>query len=120
MPNRKIRPTDVNLGQTKRIIKTISVINHNFELIKYSRKNQFIFVTIKTSETEDCFYCGTTTGDVMQITYPQGQFKSLGPEKSKFSLGVTALQCLKNGDILAGAGDGKLMLLAPGTFKPKK
>jgi hypothetical protein len=56
----------------------------------------------------------------MQITYPQGQFKSLGPEKNKFSLGVTALQCLKNGDILAGAGDGKLMLLAPGTFKPKK
>lgn len=25
LPNRKIRPTDVNLGQTKRIVKTISV-----------------------------------------------------------------------------------------------
>lgn len=74
----------------------------------------------KSSETEDSFYCGTTSGDILQITYPNGQFKALGPEKNKFSLGVTALQCLKNGDLLAGAGDGKLYLLAPGTFKPKK
>ncbi len=97
LPNRKIRPTDVNLGQVKRIVKTITI-----------------------SETEDAFFCGTTTGDVLQITYPQGQFKGIGPEKNKFSLGVTALQCLKNGDMLAGSGDGKVMLLAPGTFKPKK
>lgn len=97
LANRKIRPLDVNLGQTKRIVKSISV-----------------------SEIDDTFYCGTTSGDILQITHPQGQFKSIGPEKNKFSLGVTAIQCLRNGDILAGTGEGKLYLLAPGTFKPKK
>lgn len=96
MPNRKIRPLDVNLGQTKRIVKSIS-----------------------SSEVEDVFYCGTTTGDILQIGY-KGQFKAIGPEKNKFSLGVTALQSLKNGDLLAGSGDGKVYLLAPLTFKPKK
>jgi hypothetical protein len=97
LPNRKIRPLDVNLGQTKRIVKSISV-----------------------SEVEDVFYCGTTTGDILQIGYPNGSFKAIGPEKNKFSLGVTTVQCLKNGDLLAGSGDGKVMLLAPLTFKPKK
>ena len=97
LPNRKIRPLDVNLGQIKRIVKCISV-----------------------SETEDYFYCGTTTGDILQIAYPSGLFKAIGPEKNKFSLGVTALECLKTGDILAGAGDGKVYTLAPNTFKPKK
>jgi hypothetical protein len=97
LPNRKIRPLDVNLGQTKRIVKSISV-----------------------SEIEDVFFCGTTTGDILEIAYPSGSFKAIGPEKNKYSLGVNALQCLNNGDILAGAGDGKVMLLAPPTFKPKK
>ena len=97
LPNRKIRPLDVNLGQTKRIVKAISV-----------------------SEVDDVFYCGTTTGDILEIGYPSGSYKAIGPEKNKFSLGVTAIQCLKNGDILAGSGDGKVMLLTPSTFKTKK
>ena len=97
LPNRKIRPLDVNLGQTKRIVKSIAV-----------------------AETEDTFYCGTTSGDILQISYPNGSFRAIGPEKNKFSLGVTAIKCLKNGDILAGTGDGKVVLLAPGTFKTKK
>ena len=72
------------------------------------------------SETEDEFFCGTTSGDILRVGYPSGQFKAIGPEKNKYSLGVTAIQCLKNGDILAGSGDGAVMLLAPNTFKPKK
>lgn len=97
LPNRKIRPLDVNTGQIKRIVKSISV-----------------------SEVDDYFYCGTTTGDILQVSYPNGLLKAIGPEKNKFSLGVTALQCLKTGDLLAGSGDGKVYLLAPNTFKPKK
>lgn len=96
MPNRKIRPVDVNLGQIKRIVKSMAA-----------------------SETEDTVYCGTTSGDLLAIGY-QGQFKAIGPEKNKYSLGVTALTCLKNGDLLAGCGDGKVLLLAPQNFKPKK
>lgn len=95
--NRKIRPTDVNLGQIKRIVKSLTV-----------------------SETENVFYCGTTSGDILEIGYPGGAFKAIGPEKNKYSLGINTLQWLKNGDLLAGAGDGKVYILAPTTFKVKK
>ena len=97
LPNRKIRPTDVNLGQTKRIVKSMTC-----------------------RETEDVFYCGTTSGDILTIGYPGGSFKAIGPEKNKYSLGINAIQWLKSGDILAGSGDGKVYLLTPNTFKPKK
>ena len=72
------------------------------------------------SETEDVFYCGTTSGDILTIGYPGGSFKAIGPEKNKYSLGINAIQWLKSGDILAGSGDGKVYLLTPNTFKPKK
>jgi hypothetical protein len=97
VPNRKIRPLDVMLGQTKRIIKSLSV-----------------------SEVDDYFFCGTTTGDILQIAYPSGLFKAIGPEKNKFSMGITSIQCLKTGEILVGSGDGKVSLVTPGTFKTKK
>ena len=42
--NRKIRPTDVNMGQVKRIVKCIEVL-----------------------ENDNYFYCGTTTGDIIAI-----------------------------------------------------
>ena len=80
----------------------------------------FFFSIIKVSETEDVIYCGTTSGDILKISYPGGSFRSIGPEKNKYSLGVSSLQCLKNGDILAGSGDGKIMLLDPIDFKIKK
>ena len=44
MENRKIRPTDVNMGQVKRIVKCIEVL-----------------------ENDNYFYCGTTTGDIIAI-----------------------------------------------------
>ena len=79
-----------------------------------------IFKSITVSEVDNTFYCGSTTGDIVQIGYPEGSFKAIGPEKNKYSLGVNTLQSLKTGDLLAGSGDGKLMLLSPNTFKTKK
>jgi cilia- and flagella-associated protein 52 len=97
LPNRKIRAFDVNLGQTKRIVKCICA-----------------------SESENVFYCGTTSGDILEISYPMGTFKSIGPEKNKFSLGVTSLRSLKNGDLIVGSGDGRIVLLDPANkFKTK-
>lgn len=74
----------------------------------------------KVSETDDTFYCGTTSGDIMQIGSSNAQFRAIGPEKNKISLGVSSIQCLKNGDLLVGCGDGRLLLLALPTFKIKK
>ena len=32
---------------------------------------------------------------------------AIGPEKNKYSLGINTLQWLKNGDLLAGAGENQ-------------
>ena len=94
LPNRKIRPTDCNMGQLKRIIKCI-----------------------KVAEDDQSFYCGTTSGDILEINMKTRLFRHYGPQKEKFSLGIQALQILKTGDVLIGAGDGTVALLKGQSYK---
>ena len=94
LPNRKIRPTDCNMGQLKRIIKCI-----------------------KVAEDDQSFYCGTTSGDILEINMNTRLFRHYGPQKEKFSLGIQALQVLKTGDVLIGAGDGTVALLKGQSYK---
>ena len=56
--DRKIRPNDCQTGQIKRIINCITV----------DPKDEFM-------------YCGTTTGDLMQVALATGLFKHSGPAK---------------------------------------
>ena len=44
-------------------------------------------------------------------------FRHYGPQKEKFSLGIQALQILKTGDVLIGAGDGTVALLKSQSYK---
>ena len=70
------------------------------------------------------FYCGTTTGDVLAInmnfTDNTHNFKCLGPEKNKFSLGVTAVAVLKNNEIIIGTGDGTTAVINGNDQKLRK
>lgn len=82
--NRKIRPTDCQLGQLKRIVTTIQV----------DREDHFI-------------YCGTTTGDILQCNLSTRLFKCVGPNKDKLEQGILSLQLMPNGNnIIVGSGDG--------------
>ena len=54
------------------------------------------------------------------IYIPAAQFKTLGPEKKKYSMGVTAMQALINGDVLIGTGEGKIHTAEKETFKSLK
>lgn len=65
-------------------------------------------------------YCGTTTGDILMIYIPAYQFKTIGPEKKKYAMGITAMQALVNGDVLIGTGEGKIHMTEKETFKPLK
>ncbi len=65
-------------------------------------------------------YCGTTTGDILMINISATQFKSIGPIKKKYPLGITAIQTLVNGNILIGTGQGKIHLTEKETFKSLK
>lgn len=82
--NRKIRPDEVRMSQTKRVINCI----------EFHGKDDFI--------------CGTTSGDIIAIKLSTRILKQIGPQKNLFSLGITSLKVLPSGDILVGAGDGTI------------
>jgi hypothetical protein len=54
------------------------------------------------------------------IYIPATQFKTIGPEKKKYSMGITAMQALVNGDILIGTGEGKVHITEKESFKTIK
>ena len=47
----------------------------------------------------------------MAVNMSTFNFQLLGPEKDRFSLGVTALALLKSGELVVGAGDGTVCLV---------
>jgi WD40 repeat protein len=57
---RKVRPTDCQTGQIKRIVKCITV-----------------------DENDEYMYCGTTTGDLMKLDLNTKLYKMSGPPKEK-------------------------------------
>ncbi len=79
-----------------------------------------MFLSLKVSLDGAYLYCGTTTGDILMIYVPATQFKTIGPEKKKYSMGITAMQALINGDVLIGTGEGKIHMTEKETFKPLK
>eukprot|EP00357_Protocruzia_adherens_P026776 CAMPEP_0115010388 /NCGR_PEP_ID=MMETSP0216-20121206/23287_1 /TAXON_ID=223996 /ORGANISM="Protocruzia adherens, Strain Boccale" /LENGTH=624 /DNA_ID=CAMNT_0002378595 /DNA_START=28 /DNA_END=1902 /DNA_ORIENTATION=- len=94
---KKLQPLQVNLGQMKR---------------------QIVNVAIDPSDTYA--YCGTKTGDVMEISVERALFKRIGPVKKLFAQGVTALELLPNGDILIGSGDGTVAKVGCNDMRIKK
>ncbi|KAG2446088.1 hypothetical protein HXX76_000688 [Chlamydomonas incerta] len=98
--NNKLRPTDATLGTLKRVFKSV-VVDANDEYA----------------------YCGTTTGDVLQIALERVLFKNTGPAKGNVQMGVTATCEVPTGDILVGGGDGSLQVLRtvaePSSTNPK-
>jgi WD40 repeat protein len=88
--NRKIIPTDCNLGQLKRIVQCIQI-----------------------SPGDDYMFCGTSSGDVLQINLSTRLIQYYGPQKNKLSCGIQALQLLPNGSILVGSGEGTVTSLLP-------
>lgn len=95
--NRIVRPTDCTLGQLKRIVKCVQV----------SEDDQFMF-------------CGTTSGDILQINMRTKLLYHYGPPKEKFSRGVSSMALLKSGEILVGAGDGTVATLRGENYKRVK
>lgn len=88
LANRKIRPSDCQLGQLKRVINSISI-----------------------DEEDKFMYCGTATGDLLQVSLGPNLFKASGPLKKSFQLGITCVMRSKKGNYVTGSGDGTLALL---------
>ncbi|KAM4691350.1 cilia- and flagella-associated protein 52 [Rhinophrynus dorsalis] len=97
LPNRKMRPTECQMGQIKRVVTCLAV-----------------------AEDDSWFYCGTSTGDILKMNTKTKLLNSCGPQKGRFSLGVSALTVLKTGEFLIGSGDGRLSLCKGPNYKAVK
>ncbi|KAJ3300742.1 Cilia- and flagella-associated protein 52 [Borealophlyctis nickersoniae] len=88
---RKVRPIDCQTGQIKRIVRCITV-----------------------DEEDEFMYCGTTTGDLLQVNLRTKLFKLAGPPKEKdlFSMGILSVSLSpKDGTVIVGCGDGTIAAL---------
>ena len=93
--NRKLKPYECNLGQQRRVIKCVHLdINDDF------------------------MYCGTITGDIIEVSMHNGLLQRMTAPCDKFSRGVTSLTRSPTGDIMVGSGDGVLCVVKKRTFRP--
>ena len=88
LENRKLRPTDVNLGSIKRV-----------------------GTCVLTSADDKLVYVGTSTGDVLLVDCERALFR--GVTDALFSGGVRTLVPLEGGDLLVGSGMGVLARVRP-------
>jgi hypothetical protein len=88
LANRKIRPSDCQLGQLKRVIHSISI-----------------------DDSDEYMYCGTATGDLLQVSLGPNLFKAAGPAKKPFQLGITCVLRTRKGNYVVGSGDGSIALI---------
>ena len=70
------------------------------------------FTCCEVDGADQFAYCGTKTGDFLEINIENAIFKRVGPVKTLFSLGINTLSLLPNGDIIVGSGEGKLAKVA--------
>lgn len=94
--NRKIKATDVIMGQISRVVNCIEMAD-DWPKCEGDDKSKF-------------FFCGTTTGDIIGVNISSNRFQFLGPEKKddKFKRGVKSMTLVKSGELLVGAGDGEV------------
>ena len=60
--------------------------------------------------SDDSFvYCGTDTGDLLEVRLENGLYQRSGKNKVNFSLGITCSAVLPDGDLIIGTGAGELV-----------
>lgn len=100
----------ISIERSQKKIQTMEVSMGNM-------KRQFTCFDIDSAD--QFAYCGTKSGDFLEINLTNAIFKRVGPVKGLFSLGVTALALLPNGDIIIGSGEGKLAKVSVQTMQTK-
>lgn len=90
---RKLDSFPCNMGKNKRTIKSIVV-----------------------DQADEFMYCGTASGDLLQVSLQSLNFKTAGPPE-RLSLGISTCTITTSGDILVGAGDGTIALLRRSTLR---
>ncbi|PIO15726.1 hypothetical protein AB205_0206300, partial [Aquarana catesbeiana] len=77
--NRKMRPTECQMGQLKRVVTCLARFYIESLIMKIGL----------VAENDSCFYCGTSTGDILKMNTKTKLLNSCGPQKGRFSLPCT-------------------------------
>ncbi|PRP80433.1 hypothetical protein PROFUN_11888 [Planoprotostelium fungivorum] len=93
---KKLRNTECKLGSLKRVVQCVTI-----------------------DEKDENIYCGTTTGDVLEISLESKLYRRSGPTKGPLTKGVSSLQLFGN-DLLAGSGAGTIAVLNKDTLSTTK
>jgi hypothetical protein len=84
------------------VYKKIQSLNANFGNVKRH------FTCAAIDHSDSYVYCGTKTGDIFEVNIEKAIYKRVGPVKRLFSLGISIIRILPNGDLIVGTGEGKL------------
>ncbi|XP_075296976.1 cilia- and flagella-associated protein 52 isoform X1 [Opisthocomus hoazin] len=75
-------------------------------------------VTCVTMSDDGTYFCaGTSSGDIVKMSTSDKVMISFGPQKHKFSLGVTALRLLNRGNSIVCTGGGIVALCVGPNYK---
>ncbi|NXI47009.1 CFA52 protein, partial [Galbula dea] len=94
---RKIHPTECPTGKLRRVI-----------------------MCIRVTDDDNYFFVGTSTGDILKVNANSKMLVNHGPQKKKFSMGVTALLLQKTGGLIVGTGGGTVALCKGSDYKVTK
>eukprot|EP00161_Ancyromonas_sigmoides_P001659 TRINITY_DN11424_c0_g1_i1.p2 TRINITY_DN11424_c0_g1~~TRINITY_DN11424_c0_g1_i1.p2 ORF type:complete len:620 (-),score=305.20 TRINITY_DN11424_c0_g1_i1:159-2018(-) len=78
-------------------------------------KHRRLITSIAVDAEDEFMYCGTASGDLLQVSVRTHNFKSAGP-RQRLAQGITSCALTPSGDILVGAGDGTVALLRRATL----
>ena len=95
--DRRLSPTSVSTGTIKRVTTAICL-----------------------SADDKVAYCGTSSGDILEINVERAAYVRMGPVKSRFGQGVSAMSALPGGDLLVGSGDGTISRVSPGSMRVQR
>ncbi|KFW11228.1 WD repeat-containing protein 16, partial [Eurypyga helias] len=97
LANRKIQPNECQTGHLRRVITCVMM-----------------------ADNDNYFYVGTSSGDVLKVNTNNKLMTDHGPQKEKFSSGITALLLLNTGDLIVGTGRGIVALCKGSNYKVMK
>ncbi len=79
-----------------------------------------IIQSVELDTTDSLLYCGTQTGDFLEVNASNGRFIRAGP--NRFSQGITVVKSVpgrrgEDGLLIIGNGDGSVVVLAATTLR---
>lgn len=72
---------------------------------------------VKIDQTDTFAYCGTRTGDILEIYLEKASFKRVGPLNRIFTGGISHILVTSSSELLLGAGDGSVVKVNRKTMK---